>query len=96
MLSLFDSSANASRRDFLRIGTLGRMGQVIGRSTRDGGDPASEPIRIRNLIATIMHYLLDINQVRVMRGIQGDVSHRHHRRRSDRAAHAVDRHPRFG
>ena len=34
----------------------------------------SEPIRIRNLIATIMHYLLDINQVRVMPGIQGDVS----------------------
>jgi hypothetical protein len=28
----------------------------------------------RNLIATIMNYLLDINQVRVMRGIQGDVS----------------------
>ena len=51
-----------------------RMGQVIGRSTRDGGDPASEPIRIRNLIATIMHYLLDVNQVRVMPGIQGDVS----------------------
>jgi hypothetical protein len=51
-----------------------RMGQVVGRSTRDGGDPASEPVRIRNLIATIMHYLLDINQVRVMRGIQGDVS----------------------
>jgi hypothetical protein len=51
-----------------------RMGQVIGRSTRDGGDPASEPIRIRNLIATIMHYLFDINQVRVMRGIEGNVS----------------------
>jgi len=51
-----------------------RMGQVVGRSTRDGGDPASEPVRIRNLIATIMHYLLDINQVRVMRGIEGDVS----------------------
>jgi hypothetical protein len=50
------------------------LGQVVGRSTRDGGDPASEPVRIRNLIATIMHYLLDINQVRVMRGIQGDVS----------------------
>jgi hypothetical protein len=51
-----------------------RMGQVVGRSTRDGGDPASEPIRIRNLIATIMHYLLDINKVRVMSGLSGDVS----------------------
>jgi hypothetical protein len=51
-----------------------RMGQVVGRSTRDGGEPASDPVRIRNLIATIMHYLLDINQVRVLRGIEGDVS----------------------
>ncbi len=51
-----------------------RMGQVVGRSTRDGGDPASDPIRIRNLIATIMHYLLDINKVRVMPGLSGDVS----------------------
>jgi hypothetical protein len=50
------------------------MGQVVGRSTRDGGDPASEPVRIRNLIATIMHYLLDINKVRVMPGLSGEVS----------------------
>lgn len=51
-----------------------RMGQVIGRSSRDGGEPASDPIRIRNLIATIMHFLVDVNQVRVMRNIEGEVS----------------------
>ena len=51
-----------------------KMGQVIGRSTRDGGEPASEPIRIRNLIATIMHFLFDVGQVRLIPGIAGDVS----------------------
>lgn len=44
-------------------------GQVIGQSTRDGGQPASEPVRIPDLIATIMHTLLDIDQVRVTSGL---------------------------
>lgn len=51
-----------------------KMGQVIGRSTNNGGDPASDPVRIRNLIATIMHTLFDVGQVRLLRGIAGDVS----------------------
>jgi hypothetical protein len=51
-----------------------KMGQVIGRSSSNGGDPASEPIRIPNVIATIMHTLLDVSQVRLMPGLSGDVS----------------------
>jgi hypothetical protein len=51
-----------------------KMGQVIGQSTRDGGSPATEPVRIRNLIATIMHTLLDVGEVRLISGISGEVS----------------------
>jgi hypothetical protein len=50
-----------------------KMGQVIGRSTANGGDPASDPIRIPNVIATIMHTLFDVGQVRLMPGIGNDV-----------------------
>lgn len=51
-----------------------KMGQVIGRSTSDGGQPATEPITIRHLIATIMHTLFDIGEVRLIPGIGGEVS----------------------
>ena len=42
-----------------------RMGQVIGRSSANGGEPASAPIRIQNLIATILHTLFDMGEVRL-------------------------------
>jgi hypothetical protein len=45
------------------------MGQVIGQSSRDGGEPASQPVTTKDLIATIMHSLLDIGKVRLMPGI---------------------------
>jgi hypothetical protein len=51
-----------------------KMGQVIGRSTANGGDAAVDPVRIQNVIATIMHQLFDVGAVRLMRGIAGDVS----------------------
>jgi hypothetical protein len=51
-----------------------KMGQVIGRSTANGGDPASDPVRIPQVIATIMDTVLDVGQVRVMSGLSGDVS----------------------
>lgn len=50
-----------------------KMGQVIGYSNSDGGEPASQPIRIPNLVGTIMHSLVDVGQLRVMRGIPADV-----------------------
>jgi hypothetical protein len=46
-----------------------RMGQVIGQSSRDGGEPASEPVTMKDLLATIMHTLLDIGEVRLMPGV---------------------------
>jgi uncharacterized protein (DUF1501 family) len=51
-----------------------KMGQVIGRSAANGGEPASDPIGITNLLATIMHTLFDVGEVRVMRDIAGDVA----------------------
>jgi hypothetical protein len=49
------------------------MGQVIGQSTRDAGEPLSEPVTIPNLVATVLHSLLDVGQVRLIRGMPGDV-----------------------
>jgi Protein of unknown function (DUF1501) len=46
-----------------------KPGQVIGQSSRDGGEPASQPVTMKDLLATIMHTLLDIGQVRLMPGI---------------------------
>lgn len=44
-------------------------GKVIGQSTRDGGQPASNPVTIHDLLATIMHTLFDVDQVRVTDGL---------------------------
>ena len=51
-----------------------KMGQVIGRSTADGGEPADNPISVKNLIATIMHTLFDVGQLRLSRSLSGDVA----------------------
>ncbi len=50
-----------------------RMGQVIGRSDRQAGRPATEPIRPENLISTITHTLFDLSQVRVTPGLPDEV-----------------------
>lgn len=49
-------------------------GQIIGQSNRDGGEPASNPQRIPNLISTIMHTLLHVGDVRVAPGLPTDVN----------------------
>lgn len=49
-----------------------KMGQVVGQSTADAGEPATEPIGIRNLIATVMHTLLDVGQVRTMTNLPAE------------------------
>jgi hypothetical protein len=43
-----------------------KMGQVIGQSNRHAGEPGTEPIRIRHLIATIMHTLFDVGELRLV------------------------------
>lgn len=45
-----------------------KMGQVIGQSTRDGGEPESRGYNIRNLIATVMHTLMDVGELRLRTG----------------------------
>jgi Protein of unknown function (DUF1501) len=42
-----------------------KMGQVIGRSAANGGEPNGEATRIPNLVATILHTLVDFGEVRV-------------------------------
>jgi len=49
-------------------------GQVIGQSTRDAGEPQSQPITNEQLVSTIMHTLLDLGEVRTMTGIPDDVT----------------------
>lgn len=51
-----------------------KMGQVIGQSTNNGGDALSDPFSIRHVIATVMNTLLDVPEVRLMRGISGDLA----------------------
>jgi hypothetical protein len=50
------------------------MGRVIGQSNRDAGEPQSEPVTIKNLIATIMHTMVDVGDVRIQRGLPRDIS----------------------
>lgn len=38
---------------------------MIGQSTRDGAQPASDPVGIPNLVATILERLLDLSTVRL-------------------------------
>ena len=49
------------------------MGQVIGESSPDAGEPASNVVTNENLIGTIMHTLLDVGQVRLMENLPRDV-----------------------
>jgi hypothetical protein len=39
---------------------------VIGRSSRDGGQPASDPVTIPDLVGTITRTLLDLSEVRLL------------------------------
>lgn len=51
-----------------------RMGQVIGRSTSNGGEPATSPVRIQNLIATILHQLFEMGDVRLVPGMPREIA----------------------
>jgi uncharacterized protein (DUF1501 family) len=51
-----------------------KMGQVIGQSTRDAAEPLTEPVRNRNLIATIMHTLLNVSDLRIAQGVPLEIA----------------------
>ena len=44
-------------------------GHVIGQSTRDGGEPISNPLTSENLISTILHTVLDAGLLRLQPGL---------------------------
>jgi len=48
-------------------------GQVIGQSARNAGEPASEPLTPRHLVATIMQTLMNPAEVRLVLGLPADV-----------------------
>ncbi len=48
-------------------------GTVIGKSSSNGGDAATEPVRIPNLIGTVMHTLFDTGKLRITRGVSREV-----------------------
>ena len=49
------------------------MGRVVGKSTRNAGDAATEPIRIKHLLGTIMNVMYDTGKLRVQRGVPREV-----------------------
>ncbi len=50
-----------------------KMGQVIGQSSRNGSEPNSEPVRIKNVVATVMNTLFDTARLRVTRGMPREI-----------------------
>ena len=50
-----------------------RMGQVVGESTRDAGEPNSAPVTPRHLMGTIAHALFDLGRLRVARGLPDEI-----------------------
>jgi len=49
------------------------QGAVIGKSSANGGDAATEPVRIPNLIGTVMQTLFDTGKLRITRGVSREV-----------------------
>ena len=43
-------------------------GQVIGQSTRDGGEPAGDELYPRNLISTVLHSTIRMSELRLLSG----------------------------
>lgn len=49
------------------------MGQVVGQSDRIAGEPASEPVTIKQLLGTVMHSMFDVGKLRLVRGMPREV-----------------------
>jgi uncharacterized protein (DUF1501 family) len=70
---------NGGRDHWPRLSTLAfaggglKMGQVIGQSTADAGEPRSEPITLDHLFATVMHTLFDVSKLRVEADLPRDI-----------------------
>jgi uncharacterized protein (DUF1501 family) len=51
-----------------------RMGGCIGRSTANAGEPASTPIRMQNLLATILGQVFEMGEVRLIPGMPREIA----------------------
>jgi hypothetical protein len=49
------------------------MGQVIGQSSRNAGEPATEPMTIKHLLGTVMHSVFDTGKLRLVRGLPREI-----------------------
>jgi hypothetical protein len=50
------------------------MSRVIGPSSRDVGEPQSDAVRIPNLLATILHTLFDVGELRLVPGVPREIA----------------------
>lgn len=66
---------NGGRDHWARLGTLAfaggglRMGQVVGQSAQTADVPAADPVSTPELMATIMHALFDVGELRLRQGL---------------------------
>ena len=51
-----------------------RMGQVIGQSTEKAERPAARPISLENLFATVLHFLFDVSELRLLTNLPRSVA----------------------
>ena len=51
-----------------------RMGQVIGATDRTASRPATDPIGVQDLMATVMHTLFDVAELRIKPGIPAEIA----------------------
>jgi uncharacterized protein (DUF1501 family) len=71
---------NGGRDHWANLGTLAfaggglKVGQVVGRSDRNNGEPATDPVTPQMMMATILHTLFDIGQLRVARGLPRELT----------------------
>lgn len=70
---------NGGRDHWAKLGTLAfaggglPMGQVIGQSSRLAEEPVSDPITPQHVLATILHTLFDLGELRVQRGLPSEL-----------------------
>ena len=60
-----------------------KMGRVVGQSDKQAARAATTPYRPAHMMATIMHVLFDVGELRIARGIPNGVRKGHHRREAD-------------
>lgn len=48
-------------------------GQIVGQSNRTNSEPATEPLTTSHLMATMMHSLFDVGELRLARGVPRDL-----------------------